>query len=376
MTENYRRSEQRFRNAMRYSAIGKALLDGDGRIVEANPALGDILGRDPSALAGAAFHGFFLDTGGQGETEDVADGVVRTTRQLLHEDGQVRHAQLTFAPVPGKIGQDVARLVQVEDVTERLRAEARVQALNRTLESRVALRTRELSAANRELEAFAYSVSHDLRAPLRTIEGFSRLLLERHASQLDEAGRDYLARVRKAAGRMGELIDSMLKMSRLSRSELRLAPVDLGQVAAELVRDLRANEPGRNVEVAINPGLQAFGDPALVRSLLQNLLDNAWKFTRGRSDARIEVGAGEARQDGAREFFVRDNGAGFPAEYIDKLFRPFQRLHSQDNFAGHGVGLASAKRIVDRHGGELRAEGREGEGATFWFTLPGSMPDR
>ena len=376
MTENYRRSEQRFRNAMRYSAIGKALLDGDGRIVEANPALGDILGRDPSALAGAAFHGFFLDTGGQGETEDVPDGVVRTTRQLLHEDGQVRHAQLTFAPVPGKIGQDVARLVQVEDVTERLRAEARVQALNRTLESRVALRTRELSAANRELEAFAYSVSHDLRAPLRTIEGFSRLLLERHASQLDEAGRDYLARVRKAAGRMGELIDSMLKMSRLSRSELRLAPVDLGQVAAELVRDLRANEPGRNVEVAINPGLQAFGDPALVRSLLQNLLDNAWKFTRGRSDARIEVGAGEARQDGAREFFVRDNGAGFPAEYIDKLFRPFQRLHSQDNFAGHGVGLASAKRIVDRHGGELRAEGREGEGATFWFTLPGSMPDR
>ncbi len=376
MTENYRRSEQRFRNAMRYSAIGKALLDGEGRIVEANPALGGILGRDPSGLAGQPFHGFFLEADDEGRTEDVADGVVRTTRQLLHEDGQLRHVQLTFAPVPGKIGQDVARLVQVEDVTERLRAEARVHALNRTLESRVALRTRELSAANRELEAFAYSVSHDLRAPLRTIEGFSRLLLERHASQLDEAGRDYLARVRKAAGRMGELIDSMLKMSRLSRSELRLAPVDIGLLARELVRDLQANEPERGVTVDIAPGLEAFGDPVLVRSLLQNLLDNAWKFTRGRDDARIEVGAGPPRQDGAREFFVRDNGAGFPPEYVDKLFRPFQRLHSQDHFAGHGVGLASAKRIVDRHGGELRAEGREGEGATFWFTLPGSMPDR
>ena len=377
MTENYRRSEQRFRNAMRYSAIGKALLDGESRIVEANPALGAILGVEPSALAGRPFHAFFSDGNeSEGETHDVADGVVRTTRQLRHEDGQVRHAQLTFAPVPGKVGQDVARLVQVEDVTERLRAEARVHALNRTLESRVALRTRELSAANRELEAFAYSVSHDLRAPLRTIEGFSKLLLERHASQLDAAGQDYLGRVRNAARRMGELIDSMLKMSRLSRSELRMSHVDLSQLAGELVRDLKAADPSRQVAVDVAPGLDAYGDPVLVRSLLQNLLDNAWKFTRGRDDARIEVGAGEPRRDGAREFFVRDNGAGFPAEYADKLFRPFQRLHSQDSFAGHGVGLASAKRIVDRHGGELRAEGREGAGATFGFTLPGSMSER
>ncbi|HET8818383.1 MAG TPA: CHASE domain-containing protein [Xanthomonadaceae bacterium] len=378
MTENYRRSEQRFRNAMRYSAIGKALLDGEGRIVEANPALGDILGHEPSTLVGVRFHRFFLEDDGHASdgTEDIADGVVRTTRQLVHEDGQLRHAQLTFAPVPGKVGQDVARLVQVEDVTERLRAEARVHALNRTLESRVALRTRELSAANQELEAFAYSVSHDLRSPLRTIEGFSRLLLERHASQLDEAGRDYLGRVRKAAGRMGELIDSMLKMSRLSRSELRMATIDLSQLARDLARDLQADDPGRDVAIDIAPGLEACGDPVLVRSLLQNLLDNAWKFTRGRDGARIEVGPGEARHDGAKEFFVRDNGAGFPPEYADKLFRPFQRLHSQDSFAGHGIGLASAKRIVDRHGGSLRARGREGEGATFWFTLPGSMPGR
>ena len=377
MTEDYRRSEQRVRNAMHYSAIGKALLDGEGRIVEANLALGDILGRDPASLAGTLFHDFFLDVDdGDHGSHDLADGVVRTTRQLRHEDGQPRHAQLTFAPVPGKIGQDVARLVQVEDVTDRLRAEERVHALNRTLESRVALRTRELSTANRELEAFAYSVSHDLRAPLRTIEGFSRLLLERHASQLDASGQDYLGRVRKAAARMGELIDSMLKMSRLSRSELRLAPVDISQLARELLQDLQAGEPGREVAIQVDPGLEACGDPVLVRSLLQNLLDNAWKFTRDRDGARIVVAAGEPRSDGAREFMVSDNGAGFPAEYADKLFRPFQRLHSQDSFSGHGVGLASAKRIIDRHGGELRAEGTEGEGATFRFTLPCTMPER
>jgi len=382
MTESYRRSGQRFRNAMLYSAIGKALLDGQGRIVEANPALGGILGRDPGALAGRPFSDFFLsgesDGNGDlahGDTEDLADGVVRTTRQLRHQDGQVRHAQLTFAPVPGKVGQDVARLVQVEDVTERVRAEARVHALNRTLESRVALRTRELSAANQELEAFAYSVSHDLRAPLRTIDGFSRLLQERHAAQLDESGRDYLSRVRRAASRMGELIDSMLKMSRLSRSELRLVPVDISQMATELVRDLQTAEPDRHVEVVVEEGLAACGDRVLVRSLLQNLLDNAWKFTRDTPEPRIEVGAGEPRTDGAREFFVRDNGAGFPAEYADKLFRPFQRLHSQEDFGGHGVGLASARRIVDRHGGEMRAEGAEGQGATFRFTLPATVRD-
>lgn len=155
-----------------------------------------------------------------------------------------------------------------------------------------------------------------------------------------------------------------------------MAPIDISQLASDLARDLQAGDPSREVELEVADGLSAFGDPALVRSLLQNLLDNAWKFTRRRTGARIEVGAGAPRQDGGREFFVRDNGAGFPAEYADKLFRPFQRLHSQDSFAGHGVGLASAKRIIDRHGGDMRAEGREGEGATFWFTLPGSMSGR
>jgi light-regulated signal transduction histidine kinase (bacteriophytochrome) len=259
--------------------------------------------------------------------------------------------------------------VQVEDVTDRVRAQARVQALNRTLEARVAMRTRELSQANQELEAFAYSVSHDLRAPLRSIDGFSRILIERYESQLDESGRDYLRRVRKAAMRMGELIDAILQVSRLGRAELRRESVDLSRMALEVVDELRADDPGRELTLRIMPGLMAVGDAALLRNLLGNLLGNAWKFTRGRDGAMIEFGAVDLPGN-ETEFYVRDNGAGFPQAYVDKLFRPFQRLHSQEAFTGHGIGLASVKRIVERHGGRIRAEGMEGEGAVFYFTLP------
>lgn len=375
LTEDYRRSEQRFRMAMVYSAIGKALLDREGRVVEANPALGGIVGREPASLAGLPFSSLFDDSSDPIRTvemEAVAEGVYRVTRRLRREDGELRYAQLTYAPVPGNVGQDIARLVQVEDATDRLRAEAQVRALNRTLESRVAQRTRELSAANNELESFAYSISHDLRTPLRSIEGFSRLLSERHAQSLDESGRDYLFRIRNAASRMSELIDALLKMARLSRGQLNPAPLDLTRMAKETIAELRAADPERKVAVAIQPGLQAFGDEPLVRNLLGNLLGNAWKFTRDSEDARIEFFAEPAKGEGdPATFVVRDNGAGFEAEYVGKLFRPFQRLHSQSQFAGHGIGLASVRRIVERHGGTIRAEGAPGQGASFRFTLPG-----
>lgn len=391
MTENYRRSELRFRNALQYSAIGMALLDHDGRIVQANAALGRIVGRGPDSLVGMSFDGLFDDEdeareqpghgtsmqaqSTQDATQAIADGTQRVTRQLHRSGGELRYAQLTFAPIPGKLDQDVTRLVQVEDATQRLQAEAQVRALNRTLEARVVLRTRELNVVNRELETFAYSVSHDLRAPLRSIEGFSRLLADNQGARLDDAGRDHLDRIRKAAARMGELIDSILKMSRLGRGDLKPVRVDLSRIAAEVVAELRRDQPEREVDVVIAPELTAHCDPTLLRNLMQNLLDNAWKFTRGREGARIEFGAGTLpaatdREDGNHAFFVRDNGAGFAPEYADKLFRPFQRLHSQEDFSGHGIGLASVKRVIDRHGGQLRAEGRVGEGATFWFTLP------
>ncbi len=372
MTEDFSRSEQRFRSAMQYSAIGKALLNSQGRITAANPALATIVGRDAATLVGERFDSLFEDdlavvTGSPIGTTD-GQGVHRTTRRLHREGGVPRHAQLTYAPVPGNVGEDLQGLVQVEDVTERLRAEARVHALNRTLESRVALRTRELSQANQELETFAYSVSHDLRAPLRAIDGFSRVLLERYDASLDDSGRDYLGRVRNAAGRMGELIDAMLTMSRLTRGELKPEPVDMSRLAGEVLEELRLGDEERQVECAVAPNLEAVGDTALLRNLLSNLLSNAWKFTRGRDDARIEFGI-----DPGGEFFVRDNGAGFAQEYVDKLFRPFQRLHTQAEFAGSGIGLASVKRIIDRHGGSIRAVGSEGEGATFYFSLSGGI---
>ncbi len=377
MTESFRRSELRFRSAMQYSAIGNALLDAGGRIVEVNPTFAQIVGRTPVQLSGVVFGAQFEGGNNESmrsrESQALAEGVYRTTRRLRRGDGDLRQLQLTYSPVPGDIGQDIARLVQVEDVTERVRSEAKVLALNRTLEARVALRTRELTQANRELESFAYSVSHDLRAPLRAIEGFSRLLLERYDPQLDETGRDYFGRVRKAAARMGELIDALLTMSRLARSEFKLADLDLSKLAADVVQELRDGERDRPVQVGIAPGLRALGDPVLVRNLLQNLIGNAWKFTGGRQDARIEIGSTTGR--GGVEFFVRDNGAGFSQEYAGKLFRPFQRLHSQDEYAGHGIGLASVKRIVERHGGEIRAEGQVGEGATIWFSLADAGED-
>jgi PAS domain S-box-containing protein len=373
MTESYRRSELRFRTAMEFSAIGKALLDRQGRIVEANPALARILSQTRKQLVGTMFESHFLDSGEQerrGHPLAGEPGVYRSTRTLLTGDGGLRQAQMTFAPVPGEIDQDIVRLVQVEDVTDRMRAEAQVLALNRTLEARVAARTRDLTIANQDLESFAYSVSHDLRAPLRAIDGFSRLLGERHGEQMDEEAREYLGRVRNAAARMGSLIEALLKMARLGRSGLKPADVDLGKMATEILAELRAGEPGREVATVVEPGLHGRGDPHLVRNLLQNLLGNAWKFTRGTEGARIEVG-----RDAQGAFFVRDNGAGFPAEYADKLFRPFQRLHSQAEFAGDGVGLATVRRIVERHGGTIRAEGATGEGAAFHFTLPQVAPD-
>jgi PAS domain S-box-containing protein len=373
MTESYRRSELRFRSAMEYSAIGKALLDRQGRIVDANPALARLLEQPREALVGTAFDSHFLDGGEQDRRSHDAGGeagVFRDTRTLLGGAGGLRQVQMTHAPVPGDVGQDIARLVQVEDVTDRLRAEAQVLALNRTLEARVAARTRELTIANQDLESFAYSVSHDLRAPLRAIDGFSRLLAERYADQVGPEGIEYVTRVRNAANRMGSLIESLLKMARLGRSGIKPAPLDLGRIAAEIASELRAAEPEREVQFVIAPGLRATGDPSLVRNLLQNLLGNAWKFTRHCGQARIEVG-----RDADGSFFVRDNGAGFPGEYADKLFRPFQRLHSQAEFAGDGVGLASVKRIVERHGGTIRAEGATGQGAAFHFTLPERAPE-
>ncbi len=235
------------------------------------------------------------------------------------------------------------------------------------LEQRVAERTVELAAVNKELETFAYSVSHDLRAPLRSIDGFSRALLEDYEDRLDAEGQDYLHRIRAACQRMGQLIDDLLRLSRVTRTEMYRAPVDLSALAQEIAVELQEMQPERQVEFIIQPGLMADGDARLLRVVLENLLGNAWKFTGKQERARIEFGLTEV--GGQQAYFVRDDGAGFNMAYAHKLFGAFQRLHSVAEFDGNGIGLATVKRIIHRHSGRVWAEGSVGQGATFYFTL-------
>jgi signal transduction histidine kinase len=230
------------------------------------------------------------------------------------------------------------------------------------------LRTAELEAAIQEIESFSYSVSHDLRAPLRAIDGFSRILIEDHADRLDAEARAALDRVRGAVQRMGGLIDDLLELSRVGRVRMERTTVDLSHVASEVVEQLRTASPGRRVEVVIPPGLQVRGDEQLLRLIVENLLDNAWKYTGRTAAARIEFGRRAER--GETAYFVRDNGAGFDMQYVGKLFQPFQRLHRTEEFEGTGVGLATVARIVHRHGGRVWAEGEIDKGASFYFTLP------
>ncbi|MEX1183462.1 MAG: ATP-binding protein [Gemmatimonadota bacterium] len=232
------------------------------------------------------------------------------------------------------------------------------------MEERVRQRTAELEAVNHELQAFSYSVSHDLRSPLRSIDGFSQALLEDYGPSLDATARDYLKRVRGGAQRMGLLIDDLLQLARVTRQPITRNPVDLSELAAEILAELRKSEPDRAVATRIEPGLAAVGDPGLLGVALHNLLDNAWKFTSRTADPSIEFG----RTEGGA-FFVRDNGAGFSMEYADQLFTPFQRLHSMQEFSGTGVGLATVQRIMARHGGRVWAQAAVGIGATFFFTV-------
>jgi signal transduction histidine kinase len=255
------------------------------------------------------------------------------------------------------------------EIAERTQAEEQIDRLNKKLQCRVA----ELAAVNAELESFCYSVSHDLRAPLRGIDGFSRALLEEFGKDLDPEALQYLHYVREDALRMGQLIDDLLGLSRLTRSKLTFAPVDLSALAETVAKELRRREPARSVTVFIEEGLMAQGDARLLRGALENLLGNAWKFTSQREDAKIEFGI--TRHNGQAAYFVRDNGAGFDMQYVGKLFGAFQRLHRTSEFAGNGIGLASVQRIIQRHGGRVWAEGAVGQGATFYFNLsPAEQP--
>lgn len=280
----------------------------------------------------------------------------------LHKDGSEFPVEISLSPVQTEQGLWVTAAIR--NVTERKQVEAKINKLNQDLEQRAT----QLEAANKELEAFSYSVSHDLRAPLRTIDGFSQALLEDYAEKLDDEGRNYLMRVRTAAQRMSQLIDDLLNLSRVTRAPLNAESTNLSSIAQRIVRDLQQTNPDRIVDISIMPNLVAESDPRLMKVVLENLISNAWKYSSKQEFARIEFGSAEDAT-GHRIYFVRDNGVGFDMAYVNKLFGVFQRLHTSSEFPGIGIGLAIVQRIIDRHGGRVWAEGSPNEGATFYFTL-------
>jgi PAS domain S-box-containing protein len=285
-------------------------------------------------------------------------------------DGSPHWLRWVVLPWYDEAGTIGGIIISAEDITKPVLAEQEIVALNASLERRVAERTAELSAANAELDAFAYAVSHDLRAPLRALSGFSQALLEDLGPRLQGEEATYLQQIGIAAGRMGELIDAILALSRSTRSELLPERVDASALARRQLQELQQAFPERKVDWSVEPGLELHGDPRMLAALIGNLIENAWKYTGKTDAARIRVHGGIV--DDHAEFCVDDNGAGFDMAQAQHLFKPFQRLHRQDEFPGMGIGLATAQRIARRHGGQIRAQGAPGQGASFCLVLPGA----
>ncbi len=304
---------------------------------------------------------------------DQAQVTLNLLEDFAEEGEQLRDTQLAVLNIledatSDRLGAEAAAKASLNILEDLNDAQAQIRTLNVELEARVERRTAELMVANKNLEAFTYSVAHDLRSPLRALSGYGEALMEDYGDCLDETGHWFIERIQAAAERMSALIDDLLLLAQVSRAEISPGPIDLSAEVAAIAAELRAHEPGRRVRFAIADGVRVTADRVLIRTVLQNLVENAWKFTARREDATIEFGT-TAGEDDQVSCFVRDNGAGFDPAFIGKLFQPFQRLHSAADFPGTGIGLASVQRIVERHGGRVWAEGAVDRGATFYFTL-------
>ena len=345
------------------------LLDPQGNVSSSSIGAERGTGWGTEEIAGRPYASFFTpEDRAAGKPERQLEsakslGALRVEDLRMRKDGTQFLAEATLTAVRDSSGRLVGFASIARDVSALRSNEAAIAKLNAELEQRVA----ELAAANGELEAFSYSVSHDLRGPLRAIDGFSKILMEQYRDKLDQQGQHFLSRVRAGSQRMGQLIDDLLSLARINRAEMHRSDVDLAQLGREVMDELRRDDPSRSVEIVIIDEAPARGDARLLRAALVNLLGNAWKFTGKTAQPKIELGC--ERRDGVPTYYVRDNGAGFDMAYVHKLFAPFQRLHEQSEFEGTGIGLATVHRIITRHGGKLWAESAPGRGATFWFTL-------
>jgi signal transduction histidine kinase len=358
-------------NLFAHAPVGFAVWSADGHTLLTNAAFMDLFGSEPppeynvledDQLAKNGMLALFKRAFA-GETVHVPTFWYdpRDLKVITVTEGRRVAISMTIFPLFKPTGE-------IDYVAATYKDETEARTLAQDLEQLVAERTAQYQAANQELEAFSYSVAHDLRAPLRGMSGFAGALLDEHKHHLDAEAQNYLQRIHANTLMMGHLIDALLSLSRVTRSELHPQRTDLSDLARSAAAMLAAGEPERQVNVIVRDGLSAVVDRMLARTLLDNLVGNAWKFTRNVANARIEVGATEI--ENAPAFFVRDNGAGFDMKYANKLFAPFQRLHGTTEFPGTGIGLATCRRIVDRHRGRIWGEGQVGAGATFYFTLP------
>jgi|GEM_PF-1237665 len=371
--EALRASEEKYRSLIENHNDIIYTINTDGVFTFTSPAWAVRLGKLKTPVVGQTFQQFIHPDDLAGCMAFLQSVFETGQRQkgpeyrLQHTDGCWYWHTSSAVPLRNRAGAIIGLEGTDSDITDRKRNEAQILQLNTELEKRVAERTTQLTAINHELEAFAYSVSHDLRAPLRTLDGFSKVLLEDYAGQLDEQGLHYLTRIQNASQNMGQLIHDLLNLSRISRAEFIRQEVDLSVLANAIMAELNALSPQRRVEFELPAQMIVQGDANLLKIALENLLNNAYKFTSQREHATIQVGM--LAQDGELIYFVHDNGAGFDMAYAGKLFGPFQRLHNENEFPGTGIGLATVQRIVQRHGGRVWAQGAVDQGATFYFTL-------
>ena len=370
-----RTSEENFRQLFESSLHGILQAMPNGSIQYANPAACQLFGLTQEEIRQRGRAGLVDPHDSRLHilvAQAMLSGHARGEVTMHRGDGSRFECELSLTSYLTPAGEACNNLF-LRDVTKRKRAEAEINALNTQLEDKVRKRTAELESANKELEAFSYSVAHDLRAPLRSIDGFSHLLEKTIATETAERSRHYMNRIRAGVRQMGELTDGLLSLAQVSRTRLKNETIDLGAVSGDVLQACRERDARRLVKVHVQAGLVTVGDSALLRQVMENLIGNAWKFTAHAADAKIWIGKSAQDDLGMTTFFVRDNGAGFDMAYVEKLFGTFQRLHSPGEFSGTGIGLATTHRIVTRHGGRIWAQGAVGEGATFFFTLPAAL---